>query len=198
MLDRITEEFYNTGHSFDEFLESATDDERKRAQLYYTKCEKKFSPEDYRIELKHPINLLAVGTNWCWDSQTHIPILVRIAEHNPKINLRIFNKDQYPFLINKINGGEKVPQVLVFTQDFYYLTRWIERSTPAYQLVAELRKKIGWDEENSKAFVKEFRKQFLRNQKEMEEAFIQEIRTLLTRTDAIQGTTSRLYKKDKS
>jgi hypothetical protein len=105
-------------------------------------------------------------------------------------------------LINKINGGEKVPQVLVFTQDFYYLTRyltrWVERSTPAYQLVAELRKKIGWDEENSKAFVKEFRKQFLRNQKKMEEAFIQEIRTLLTRTDAIQGTTSRLYKKDKS
>jgi hypothetical protein len=111
MLDRITEEFYNTGHSFDEFLESATDDERKRTQLYYTKCEKTFSPEDYRIELKHPVNLLVVGTTWCWDSQTHIPILVRIAERNPKINLRIFNKDQYPFLINKINGGEKVPQV---------------------------------------------------------------------------------------
>ncbi|MFX0172526.1 MAG: thioredoxin family protein [Candidatus Hodarchaeota archaeon] len=198
MLERFTENFFLTGRSFNEFLENATEDEKGRYQKYYDRSEKKFSPEDYKIDLEHPINLLVVGTTWCWDSQTHIPIIVRIAENNPKINLRIFNKDQYPFLISKINGGEKVPQVLVLTQDFYYLDRWVERSTLAYQLVAELRKNIGWDKDKSKEFTKEFRKQFLKDQKKMEEAFIQEIRTLLIRTDAIQGTTTRLHKTDVS
>ncbi|MFX0125212.1 MAG: thioredoxin family protein [Candidatus Hodarchaeota archaeon] len=195
MLERITEEFYLSGGSFDEFLKSGTEDEQERFRLYYRRLEKKFSPEEFRIDLNDPVNLLVVATTWCWDSKTNVPVFVRIAEHSPKVNLRIFNKDQYPFLIDKINGGEKVPQILFFSKDYHYLDRWVERTTLGYQLYGDVRREYGWDESTSEDFLKEYRKRYLKRQKDLENALIQEIRGLLKRIDAIQAATGRFFKK---
>lgn len=195
MLERITEEFYQTGGSFDEFLQSGKEDEQERFRLYYRRLEKKFSSEEFRIDLEFPVNLLVIATTWCWDSQTNIPILVRIVEQSPNINLRFFNKDQYPFLIDRINDGEKVPQALIFSQDYQYLDRWVERTTLGYQLYGDVRKEYGWDESVSEEFLKEYRKRYLKQQKNLEYALIQEFRTLLNRTNAIQAATGRFFKK---
>jgi len=134
---------------------------------------------------------MLVATTWCWDSQTNVPLIVHLADQNPKLNLKIFNKDKYPFLVDKINGGEKVPQLLLYTKDFYYLDRWVERSTPGYKLYANLRKEYGWKEENKSEFVKQYRKEFLRQQKSLERAVLEEIHMLLQRADEIQKSTSR-------
>lgn len=195
LLDRITEEFYQTGLSFDEFLQSGTEDEQERISLYYRRLDKKFSSEELRIDLTHLINLLVVASTWCWDSKTNVPVFVKIAELSPNVNLKIFNKEKYPFLVDKINRGEKIPQVLVFSKDFQYLDRWVERSTSSYQLYGEVRKEYGWDDSVSDQFLKEYRKRFLKQQKKLEFDLIQEIRTLLTRTDAIQSATRRFFKK---
>ncbi|MCK4849110.1 MAG: thioredoxin family protein [Candidatus Heimdallarchaeota archaeon] len=191
MLEKISKEFFESGITFDEFLKEGTEDEAKRTQLYYSKSAKNFTPEELRIDIEHPINLMLVATTWCWDSQTNVPVIVHLANHNPKINLRIFNKDNYPFLADKINGGEKVPQLLFYTKDFYYLDRWVERSTPGYKLYAELRKQYGWKEENKPEFIKQYRKEFLRQQKNLEHAVFDEIHAILKRADEIQKSTSR-------
>ncbi|MFX1284587.1 MAG: thioredoxin family protein [Promethearchaeota archaeon] len=195
MLDRITQEFYETGISFEDFLKSGTEDEQQRISLYHRRLVNKFSPDDFRIDLNYPVNLLLIATTWCWDSITNVPALVKIAEHSPNVNLKIFNKDHYPFLVERINGGEKIPQVLVFSKDFYYLDRWVERTTMGYQLYSDVRKEYGWDESVSDDFLKEYRKRFLKNQKKLEEALLQEIRALLKRTDTIQAATARHFKK---
>jgi len=191
MLEKISKEFFESGKTFEEFLKEATEDEAKRTQLYYSKSAKTFTPEEFRIEIDHPINLMLIATTWCWDSQTNVPIIVHLADHNPKLNLRIFNKDNYPFLIDKINGGEKVPQLLLYTKDYYYLDRWVERSTSGYKLYAELRKQYGWKDENKSEFVKQYRKNFLREQKNLEKSVLDEIHTLIQRADEIQKSTSR-------
>lgn len=193
MLERLTEEFYNTGMNFEQFVNTGNEDEQKRMLLYFNRSEKEFTPDEFHINLSFPINLIVVATTWCWDSQTNVPILARIAEHSPSVNLKIFNKDKYPFLIDRINRGEKVPQVLVFSKDFYFLDRWVERPTLTYRLYADVHQEIGWDESKKDEFVKEYRKRFLKNHKELENALIQEIKTLLERADAIQSTTSRFF-----
>lgn len=193
-MHRITREFFETGENFDDFIKSGTEEEQNRFQLYYRKSEKKFSIEEFRVDLEYPINLLLLGTPWCWDSQTNVPIILRIAENSPNINIKIFNKDAYPFLAETINGGEKVPQLLVFSQDFYYIDRWVERSTRTYELYAKTRKELGWDPEKKQEFAKEYRKRYLRIQEELESSVIKEIHTLLKRADAIQASTARLAK----
>ncbi|UCE12155.1 MAG: thioredoxin family protein [Candidatus Heimdallarchaeota archaeon] len=193
MLERITKEFFQTGKSFNGFLESGTEDEQERFRLYYERLGKKLSPEDYRIELTYPVHLLLFATTWCWDSKTNVPVLVRIAENSPNISLKIVNKDYYPFLIDKINGGEKVPQLLIFSKDFFYLDRWVERPTSGYRLYADVRKEYGWDKSVSDAFLKDYRKRFLKQQKELAIDLIHEIKTLLLRADAIQAATARFF-----
>ncbi len=178
--------------TFDEFLKDATEDDRKRFNYYFDKSAKNHSPESLKIDLKYPLNILVLATTWCWDSQTNLPIIAHLAAQNPNINLKIMNKDHLPFMVTKVNNGEKVPQVLVFTEDFYYLDRWVERSTRAYRLYAEYRKKFGWTDENKDAFVKQYRKAFLKDQIEVEKSVVEEIKTLLTRADIISATTARL------
>ena len=192
MLDKISKEFYESGTTFDEFLKLGPEDDAKRTKLYYSKVEKNYSSEDFFIDLKHPVNLLLIATNWCWDSQTNVPIIVHLAENNPNINLRIFDKDKYTFLADKINNGEKIPQLLLYTKDFYYLDRWVERSTQGYKLYADMREQYGWKEENISEFIKQYRKEFLRQQKSLERASLDEIKGLLRRADQIQRATARL------
>lgn len=118
MMDQITKEFFQTGQSFEDFVKEGTPDEQNRLQLYNDRNVKDISPEEYKIDLDFPVNIVVAATTWCWDSQTNVPILVRIAKHNPKINLTIFNKDRFPFIIDRINKGEKVPQALIYSMDF--------------------------------------------------------------------------------
>jgi len=134
-----------------------------------------------------------LATTWCWDSQTNVPVFVKIAEHSPNVNLSIYNKDLYPFLIDRINDGEKVPQALIFSKDYYYLDRWVERTTLGYQIYAEVRKEYGWDKSVFDDFLKGYRKRYLKQQKELETALLQEIRTLFFRTDAIQAASFRFF-----
>jgi hypothetical protein len=192
MLEKITKEFFLSGKSYDEFLKEGKEDEIKRTQLYYSKIEKNFSHEDFYVELEHPVKLMLIATNWCWDSQTNVPLIVHLAKNNPDISLRIFNKDYYPFLADRINKGEKVPQLLFYSKDFYYLDRWVERSTAGYKLYADIRKQYGWTEEANPDFIKEYKKQFLQQQKSIERAALDEIQSLLRRIDQIQRATRRL------
>lgn len=193
MLDKITEEFFQTGQSFEDFIKDGTPDEQKRFQLYFDKTAMKYKPEDFHINLKYPVNILLAATTWCWDSQTNVPFLIRIAEHNPNINIRIFNKDKLPFIIDRINDGEKVPQALIYSKDFYYIDRWVEKTTLAYNLFAEVYDEFGWDQDKKSEFIKEYRKRFLKQQKEIAKALIQEIRYILERVDSIQASTERFH-----
>ncbi len=190
-MQRITDKFFNSGVTFHEFIKAGSEEEQDRFLLYYRKSEKKFAPDEYRIDLNHQVNLILLATTWCWDSQTNVPIIERIAEHSPKVEMKIFNKDDYPFLAEVINGGEKVPQLLIFTKDFYYIDRWVERSTKTYELYAETRKELGWNPENKQEFSKEYRKRYLKNQRELEASVIEEIHTFLKRADMIQASTAR-------
>ena len=194
MMDQITKEFFQTGQSFEDFVKEGTPDEQDRLQLYDSRSAKDISPEEYKIDLDFPVNIVVAATTWCWDSQTNVPILVQIAKHNPKINLTIFNKDRFPFIIDRINKGEKVPQALIYSMDFYYLDRWVERTTYAYKLYAEVYEELGWDTEKESEFSMEYKKRYLKQHKEITRSLIQEIKSILKRTDAIQASTMRLRK----
>ncbi len=193
MLDRITEEFFHTGQSFENFIKDGTPDEQKRFQLYFERTSIKFKPEDFHIKLQYPVNIILAATTWCWDSQTNVPILIRIAEHNPSINIKIFDKDKLPFIIDQINNGEKVPQTLIYSKDFYYIDRWVEKTTLAYKLFADVYDEFNWNKEKKDEFIKEYRKRFLKQQKEIGKALIQEMRYILERIDSIQASTARFH-----
>jgi len=81
--------------------------------------------------LKKPVNVLAIGEDWCGDVIANLPIVGKIAaESGGKLNLRVFLRDQNEELMNQFlkDGKYKsIPVVAFFDDDFNELGRWIER-----------------------------------------------------------------------
>ena len=89
--------------------------------------------------IQNNIRILVIGTDRCEDSAGIIPILARMEDAGPKIELHILDSDanvQYhqQFMVN---GKRKTPVVLFLSQDFEELCRWVERPNAAYKVINE-------------------------------------------------------------
>jgi thiol-disulfide isomerase/thioredoxin len=192
-MDRITETFFNSGQNYAEMLEAASENQRMKFHLNFQRGQKNFGEESFNLDLAYPITLVAVGAPWCFDCKIYLPILELVAQANPLIRVRYFNKDHFPFLAKKMNGGEKIPQILVYAPDYVYITRWVERPTLTSQLIAGIRRDLGWDRSVQEQYNKRYHHALLKDMKAFQAAFLQELKTLLIRTNAVLGTTKRIY-----
>jgi hypothetical protein len=102
----------------------------------------KLSADDLKAfkSVKKPVNVLAIGEDWCGDVIANLPIVGKIAAESGTLNLRVFLRDQNEDLMNQFlkDGKHKsIPAVVFFDEDFQELGRWIERPNS----VTELREK---------------------------------------------------------
>jgi thiol-disulfide isomerase/thioredoxin len=75
---------------------------------------------------------------WCGDCVRQGPILQRIAEENPCIELRFVERvDGSPLAEElRINGAYKVPVVVFLSEDYFELGRFGDRTLGAYRRMA--------------------------------------------------------------
>ena len=85
------------------------------------------------------LNVLVLSGSWCGDCVRQGPILYRIAEAAPTVELRFIDRDQYRELANvlRINGALKVPVVVFLSEDFYEVGRFGDRLLSIYRAKAE-------------------------------------------------------------
>lgn len=89
--------------------------------------------------IQNDIRILVIGNDRCDDTAGNVPILARLAELNPKIELRILDSDsnaQYHQQF-KVNGKSKTPVVLFLSTELEELCRWVERPNAAYKVINE-------------------------------------------------------------
>ena len=75
---------------------------------------------------------------WCGDCVRQGPILRRIAQANPKIDLRFAERIDDSRLADELrmNGALKVPVVVFLSEDFYEVARFGDRTLSAYRRIA--------------------------------------------------------------
>ncbi|MGL4423410.1 MAG: thioredoxin family protein [Gemmataceae bacterium] len=88
--------------------------------------------------LKHfsrQVNILMLAGTWCGDCASQCPILEAFAEQAPKLNIRYLDRDAYPDaqLELKINGGNRVPVAVFFSEDGHEVHRFGERTLTTYR-----------------------------------------------------------------
>jgi hypothetical protein len=89
--------------------------------------------------IQNDIQILVIGNDRCDDTAGNVPILAKLAEVSPKIELRILDSDsnaQYHQQF-KVNGKRKTPVVLFLSKDLQELCRWVERPNAAYKVINE-------------------------------------------------------------
>ncbi|VTR90870.1 Uncharacterized protein OS=Singulisphaera acidiphila (strain ATCC BAA-1392 / DSM 18658 / VKM B-2454 / MOB10) GN=Sinac_0142 PE=4 SV=1: Thioredoxin_9 [Gemmata massiliana] len=86
-------------------------------------------------------NVLVLAGAWCGDCSSQCPIFERIAEVAPVVVTRYLDRDEHADVqaALQINGGNRVPVAVFFSEDGHEVARYGERTLARYrQLVAQL------------------------------------------------------------
>jgi hypothetical protein len=87
------------------------------------------------------MNVLVLAGAWCGDCSSQCPIYERFAEAAPLIHTRYLDRDEHADVQSalQINGGNRVPVVVFFSEDGFEVARYGERTLARYrQLVGQL------------------------------------------------------------
>ena len=86
-------------------------------------------------QFKRTLNVLVLSGVWCGDCARQGPMLEAIERANPVIRFRYLDSRSEPELQEelRINGAEKVPVVVVLSEDFYEVARFGDRHLSVYR-----------------------------------------------------------------
>jgi thiol-disulfide isomerase/thioredoxin len=80
-------------------------------------------------------HVLVLAGAWCGDCAAQCPIFEVFAECAPVLKIRYLDRDTHPQVQQAlmINGGQRVPVVVFFSEDGYEVARYGERTLSAYR-----------------------------------------------------------------
>ena len=70
--------------------------------------------------------LLVIAEDWCGDAVNTVPILARLADETPGLELRIIQRDTNPAVMDQYltNGSRSIPIVIALDEEFRELGHW--------------------------------------------------------------------------
>ena len=83
-------------------------------------------------------NVLVLAGAWCGDCISQCPAFDRFAEAAPVLKVRYLDRDAHPDVQQalKINGGDRVPVAVFFSEDGFEVARYGERTLARYRQLA--------------------------------------------------------------
>jgi hypothetical protein len=164
----VTRERFAQGMTFEQYLDQMGTNKEKFVEFLN---EITIRPEDRAglERLGKKLNVLVITEDWCGDALYNFPVLARMVEGNPNVEMRVFLRDKNPDLMNQyLNQGiyRSIPVFVFFDETMNELARFIER--PAAQT-----------EEIEKKMLEVRRGLRAERYKDWREGVVQEIRSLL-------------------
>jgi len=137
----VTRERFLQGMTVQQYLDQMGTNKEKFAQFL---GEIQISPEDRAAlaRLGKKLRVLVITEDWCGDALYNVPVLAKLVEGNPNIEMRVFLRDKNPDLMDQyLNQGmfRSVPVFAFFDENMNEVARFIER--PAAQ-TEEMDKKM--------------------------------------------------------
>jgi len=89
---------------------------------------------------------LVITEGWCGDAAPVIPIMKKIADHNPLIDFKLILRDENDELMSEFltNGGKSIPKLIAFDlEKDQLLFTWGPRPQEAADLVAKEKAEFG-------------------------------------------------------
>lgn len=126
--------------------------EQKEALINYTllsskrlkRWDKTFKiPTEFVSRIKawdRPIVWLVLTESWCGDAAPTMPVMNKVAELNPNIELKILLRDEHPGLMNLFltHNAKSIPKLIMFDAITYeVLGNWGPRPSKASKMAAD-------------------------------------------------------------
>ena len=146
---------FESGQPFDAWLAAAESDQN-RAAIAQALVEQTLEPQVAAAlgALPRPVYVVAIAEDWCGDVRRHVPVLERLAQASPMLQVRYLAREQHPdvFIRFLTNGGEAIPKFVFLSGQFVECGNWgpmpaVERTLIARGKacgdVGAARKKVG-------------------------------------------------------
>jgi hypothetical protein len=73
-----------------------------------------------------PRRLLVIAEDWCGDASSTIPVVAKLVDQVPSLELRVLRRDENPEVMDQYltNGSRSIPIVIALDDDFRELGHW--------------------------------------------------------------------------
>jgi thiol-disulfide isomerase/thioredoxin len=90
-------------------------------------------------KFRRETNVLVLAGAWCGDCASQCPIFDRFAEAAPVLKVRYLDRDEHADAQRElqINGGNRVPVVVFFSEDGHEVARYGDRTLSKYRSLVE-------------------------------------------------------------
>jgi hypothetical protein len=116
-----------SGMTFEEWLETAESDEARQA-MEQDLAGQKLEPQLEALlgALPRPVYVVAIAEAWCGDVRRHVPVLQRLAQVAPNLQIRYITREQHKdvFVRFLTNGGEAIPKFVFLSDQFVECGNW--------------------------------------------------------------------------
>lgn len=133
---------FGAGLPLPEFLAKyGTDAQRARWKLAAEQTALSAVQRELLGRFTREMNVLVLAGAWCGDCSSQCPIFERFAEAAPLIRTRYIDRDEHADAQAelRINGGDRVPVAVFFSEDGFEVARHGERTLARYrELVGQL------------------------------------------------------------
>ncbi len=129
-------EAFALGLSYRDFLDRYADDPQKeRWRKVHDLVHLSASQRDLLRSFTRRMNVLCLAGAWCGDCSDQCPIFDHFGVAGPVIQVHFLDRDQHPDVQRelRINGGDRVPVVVFFSEDGFEVARHGERTLAKYR-----------------------------------------------------------------
>ena len=116
---------WDEGEPFQEFLDRVVSQRTLWEGVYRNATVPEWAGEQFG-GLPDGLRILVLNGDWCLDSANTVPVMARLAETVPGVELRLLERDDYPGLMDRYltNGSRSIPLAILLDRSFRELGRW--------------------------------------------------------------------------
>jgi hypothetical protein len=130
---------FDSGKTYHDWL-AASESPENRSKMKTFKEEILVEPQllGFLRALSRPVHVIAIAEDWCGDVVRHVPVLQRLADAAPKLNVRYISREQWPAVFARFltNGGEAIPKFIFLNDRFVECGNWGPMPEDCKELIA--------------------------------------------------------------
>ncbi len=130
---------FGSGATYEAWLVGAESEERRRTMEAH-RASLTLYPQvlGFLAALPRTVRVVAIAEDWCGDVVRHVPILQRLAEAAPKMQVRFISRASHPEVFTRFltNGGEAIPKFIFLSEAWVECGNWGPMPEPCKELIA--------------------------------------------------------------
>ena len=133
-------EKFQLGLPYADFIAKyANDGQKQRWQQVHAQVKLTRAQRELLGLFRREINVLCLAGAWCGDCINQCPIFEHIAEAAPVVKVRYLDRDEHADVqrVLQINGGNRVPVLVFFSEDGQETARYGERTLSTFRIMAQ-------------------------------------------------------------